>query len=143
MGVSSGLLGSLIPGRGNEATNDGWNIVSVAQVLEQDYASLDWSAVASCWDFPGFGIKDVEQFRSLIELYIAGAKRTPPLSALTAPWRNSDCQLSLIEAMAVSQNTYACPLNEAETEDAATASPGSSGMNPRCFASIRRRAKWR
>mmetsp|Transcript_17689 Transcript_17689/g.43607 ORF Transcript_17689/g.43607 Transcript_17689/m.43607 type:complete len:2280 (-) Transcript_17689:186-7025(-) len=136
MGVSSGLLGSLIPGRGNEAVNDGWNIVSVAQVLEQDYASLDWSAVASCWDFPGFVIKDADQFRSLIELYRAGAKRTPPLTSFTSQWRNSDCQLSLIEAMAVSQTVYVCPLNEAETEDAATASPGSSGMDPRCFASM-------
>lgn len=136
MGVSSGLLGSLIPGRGNESTNDGWNIVSVAQVLEQDYATLDWSVVASCWDFHGFGIKDAEQFRSLIELYRAGAKRTPPLSALTSQWRNADCQLSLIEAMAVSQNVYTFPLNEAETEDASTASPGSSGMDPRCFASM-------
>ncbi|KAL3934597.1 MAG: hypothetical protein SGBAC_009717 [Bacillariaceae sp.] len=136
MGVSSGLLGSLIPGRGTEVANDGWNTVSVAQVLEQDYASLDWSAVASCWDFTGFLIKDAEQFRSLIELYRAGAKHTPPLTAFTSQWRNPDCQLSLIEAMALSQNVYICPLNEAETEDAATASPGSSGMDPRCFASM-------
>jgi CCR4-NOT transcription complex subunit 1 len=136
MGVSSGLLGSLIPGRGNDASADGWNLSAVAQVLEQDYSSLDWAAVATFWDFPGFAIKDADHFRSLIELYSAGAKRTPPLSAFTAHWRNSDGQLSLLEAMAVSQNVYVCPLSEAEAEDAATAAPGSNGMDPRCFASM-------
>jgi CCR4-NOT transcription complex subunit 1 len=136
MGVSSGLLGSLMPGRGNEVSADGWNLTAVAQVLEQDYGSLDWAAVASFFDFPGFAIKDAEQFRAMIELYTAGAKRPPPLTAFTSLWRNAAGQLSFIESMAVSQNIYACPLSEAEAEDAATAAQATNGMDPRCFASM-------
>eukprot|EP00980_Cylindrotheca_fusiformis_P007822 scaffold1669_cov129-Cylindrotheca_fusiformis.AAC.33 len=136
MGVSSGLLGSLIPGRGNDSSSDGWNLSVVAQVLEQDYSTLDWAAVATYWDFPGFAIKDADHFRGLLDLYNAGAKRPPPLSAFTTPWRNTDGQLSLIEAMSISQSVYNVPLSDAEAEDAATAAPGANGMDPRCFASM-------
>lgn len=136
MGVSSGLLGSLLPGRGNEGSSDGWNLSCVAQVLEQDYATRDWAAVATFWDFPGFIMKDVDQFKTLIELYKVGAKSVPPLAAFTGQWRNTAGQLSLLESMALSQNVYMCPLNEAETEDAATAAPGTNGIDPRCFASM-------
>ena len=138
MGVSSALLGSLIPGRGNEVSSDGWNLNAVSQVLEEDYASRDWIAVAAYWDFPGFVMKDADQFRTLTELYRAGSKRIPPLAAFTAQWRNTAGQLSAIESiMTVSQNVYVCPLNEDELADAGTAAPGSSsGADPECFASM-------
>ena len=137
MGVSSALLGSLIPGRGNEVSADGWNLNAVAQVLEQDYVSVDWMAVAQCWDFPEFIMKDSDQFRTLIELYRGGAKRVPPLAAFTSQWRNSAGQLSIIESMiTASQSVFVCTLNEEELADAATASPGLTGVDPRCFASM-------
>eukprot|EP00934_Nitzschia_sp_Nitz4_P003719 Nitzschia sp. Nitz4//scaffold308_size21609//5174//12956//NITZ4_008602-RA/size21609-processed-gene-0.37-mRNA-1//-1//CDS//3329547152//3709//frame0 len=137
MGVSSALLGSLIPGRSNESSVDGWNLSSVASVLEQDYARRDWAAVAKYWDFPNFVIRDADQFRTLIELYRAGAKRVPPLQALTSQWRNTTGQLSVIESiMSASQGAYSCPLTEEEMADAATAAPGATGLDPRCFASM-------
>jgi CCR4-NOT transcription complex subunit 1 len=137
MGVSSALLGSLIPGRGNEVSADGWNLNSVAQVLEQDYAAREWMAVATCWDFPGFAMKDADQFRTLVELYRGGAKRIPPLPAFTSSWRNTAGQLSVIEAMmTVSQSVYMCPLNEEELADAGTAAPGATGLDPQCFGSM-------
>eukprot|EP00339_Tiarina_fusa_P012692 CAMPEP_0117063692 /NCGR_PEP_ID=MMETSP0472-20121206/44463_1 /TAXON_ID=693140 ORGANISM="Tiarina fusus, Strain LIS" /NCGR_SAMPLE_ID=MMETSP0472 /ASSEMBLY_ACC=CAM_ASM_000603 /LENGTH=2289 /DNA_ID=CAMNT_0004783497 /DNA_START=52 /DNA_END=6922 /DNA_ORIENTATION=+ len=137
IGVSSALLGSLIPGRGNEVSADGWNLNAVAQVLEMDYASLDWITVATCWDFPGFIMKDSDQFRALVELYRGGAKRVPPLAAFTSQWRNAAGQLSIVESMTtVSQNVFVCPLNEEELADASTAAPGLTGVDPRCFASM-------
>ena len=137
LGVSSALLGSLIPGRGNEISTDGWNLTAVAEVLERDYASRDWMLVAQCWDFPGFSMNDAGQFGTLVDLYRAGAKRVPPVHAFTAQWRNTTGQLSVIEQiMRVSQNVYMIPLNEEELADAATAAPGSMGVDPQCFASM-------
>lgn len=137
LGVSSALLGSLIPGRGNEISTDGWNLKAVAEVLERDYASLDWTLVAQCWDFPGFIMNDAGQFGTLVDLYRSGAKRVPPLQAFTALWRNTTGQLSVIEQMVrVPQNVYMIPLNEDELADAATAAPGSMGVDPQCFASM-------
>ena len=137
IGVSSSLLGSLIPGRGSEVSADGWNLKSVAEVLEQDYSSRDWNLVAQCWDFAGFVIKDVDQFRSLLDLYRAGAKRAPPLSAFTSQWRNATGQLCILESiMTVPQNVFMTPLNEEESADAATAAPGATGIDPQSFASM-------
>lgn len=137
MGVSSALLGSLIPGRGNEVSADGWNLNAVAEVLEQDYSLRDWNAVATYWDFPGFLVKDTDQFRTLVDLYRAGANRIPPLLAFTTQWRNTAGQLSVIEAIvAVSQSAYVCPLNEDELADASTAAPGATGVDPQSFASM-------
>lgn len=136
-GVSAALLGSLIPGRGNESSSDGWNLRAVAEVLEKDSSMRDWNAVARCWDFPGFFMEDPEQFRTLVELFRAGAKRIPPLAAFTAQWRNTAGQLSVIESIvAVSQSVYVCPLNEDEVADATTAAPGASGPDPQSFASM-------
>ena len=38
--------------------------------------------------------------------------------------------------MEVSHNVSVCPLNDEELADAATASPGSTGLDPKCFASM-------
>ncbi|KAL3921961.1 MAG: hypothetical protein SGILL_002466, partial [Bacillariaceae sp.] len=136
-GVSSSLLGSLIPGRGNEASVDGWNIKTVVEVLESDYGSRDWVLVAKCWDFPGFSLKDTEQFKSLLELYRAGSKGAqPPLRAFTIQWRNTGGQLSIIESILMdASNTFKVPLNEEEKADAATVAPGVTGIDPNGFAS--------
>lgn len=141
--VSSALLGSLIPGRNNDgllATDNNWNLKAVAQVLEEDYGDRDWPTVAKKWDFAGFVIKDVQQFRTMIELYRAGAKTSPPLAAFTSLWRNTTGQLTLIESiMAVPPNVFMVPLNEEELADANTASPNSQSpgvMNPQCWASM-------
>lgn len=137
IGVSSSLLGSLIPGRGSDASADGWKIKSVSTVLEQDFASLDWNRVAQCWDFSGFSMKDSDQFRSLLDLYRSGAKAAPPLSAFTSQWRNTAGQLSIIESiMTVPQNVFMTPLTEEESADAATAAQGITGIDPNSFASM-------
>ena len=136
-GLSSSLFGSLIPGRGNDASANGWKLKSVSSVLEQDYAHLDWNLVAKCWDFPGFLLKDVEQFRSLLDLYRSGSKTSPPLSAFTSQWRNTAGQLSIIESiMTVPQNIFMTPLTEEESADAATAAQGITGIDPNSFASM-------
>ena len=139
---SSALLGSLLPGRGGagsgggEASTDGWNVSAVAKVLEEDYAARDWTNIASLWDFPTFVMKDAEQFRTLVEMYRAGAKQVPPLSVFTSTWRNATGQVSIIEAiMAVSRNVYPCPLNDEEKADAGTVTDGSA-IDPQCFASL-------
>jgi hypothetical protein len=135
--VSSSLLGSLIPGRSNEISTDGWKLKSVSDVLEQDYGSIDWNLVAQCWDFPGFSMKDANQFRSLLDLYRSGAKAAPPLSAFTSQWRNTAGQLSIIESiMTVPQNVFTTPLTEEESADAATAAQGITGIDPNSFASM-------
>jgi CCR4-NOT transcription complex subunit 1 len=137
IGVSSALLGSLIPGRSNEMSTDGWNVKTVTEVLERDYASREWAMVAKCWDFPGFALKDAEQFRSLMDLYRAGAKANPPLTAFTTQWRNVAGQLSILEyIMTGPQDVFSVLLNEAEAEDAATTVPTANGIDPKCFASM-------
>jgi len=136
-GVSSSLLGSLIPGRGNDMSADGWKLKSVSTVLEQDYASMDWNRVTQCWDFSGFVMKDAEQFRCLLDLFRSGAKAAPPLSAFTSQWRNAAGQLSIIESiMAVPQIVYMTPLTDEESADAATAAQGVTGIDPNSFASM-------
>jgi len=136
-GVSSSLLGSLIPGRGNEASADGWNLKAVSDVLEQDFAALDWKSVAQNWDFPGFVMNDVDQFRTLLDLFQSGAKEAPPLSAFTSQWRNTAGQLSVIESiMTAPQSVFMTPLNEEESADAATAAQGVTGIDTRSFASM-------
>mmetsp|Transcript_25591 Transcript_25591/g.60314 ORF Transcript_25591/g.60314 Transcript_25591/m.60314 type:complete len:2295 (+) Transcript_25591:66-6950(+) len=136
-GVSSSLLGSLIPGRGNELSADGWNLKSVSIVLEQDYSLLDWKLVAQNLDFPGFAMKDVDQFRCLLNLYRSGARQAPPLSGFTSQWRNTAGQLSVIECiMTVPQNVFMTPLNEEESADAATAAQGITGIDSQSFASM-------
>jgi len=137
IGVSTTLLGSLIPGRGNEVSADGWKLKSVSDVLEQDYASMDWNLVAQCWDFSGFSMKEANQFLSLLDLYRSGAKAAPPLSAFTSQWRNTAGQLSIIESiMTVPRNVFMTPLTEEELADAATAAQGITGIDPHSFASM-------
>ena len=137
VGVSSSLFGSLIPGRGNDVSVDGWKLKSVSTVLEKDYGSMDWIRVAQCWDFSGFVMKDTEQFRSLLDLFRSGAKAAPPLSAFTSQWRNTGGQLSIIESlMAVPQSIFMTPLTEEESADAATAAQGITGIDPNSFASM-------
>jgi CCR4-NOT transcription complex subunit 1 len=140
--VSSALLGSLIPGRNNDASSladNNWNLKAVAQVLEEDYGDMDWGAVAKKFDIVGFVIKDVQQFRTLLDLFRAGAKASPPLGAFAAPWRNTLGQLTLLESiMAVPPSVFLCPLNEEELADANTAPPNAQTsvvLNPRCWAS--------
>lgn len=138
-GLSSALLGSIISGRGPDGSSERWNLDTVAQVISEDYSSLDWSIVATHWDIPVFKMKDTSQFRSLLDLYRAGAKSTPSLSVFTSQWRNAAGQLSVIEAMmAVPPSVFMVPLNEEELADAATAPPlgPSSAPNPQCWASM-------
>jgi CCR4-NOT transcription complex subunit 1 len=140
-GLSSSLLGSLLPGRNDDGSNGGWNLAVVQQVIARDYQNnLDWSSVARKWDFYDFQISDTNQFRRLLELYRAGAQRLPPISALTAQWQNPAAQCSLMEAiLSVPASIYMCELTDAELKDAATAGPEgqivTSVPNPRCWAS--------
>jgi CCR4-NOT transcription complex subunit 1 len=137
VGISSSLFGSLIPGRGNDVSVDGWKLKSVSTVLEKDYGSVNWNGVAQCWDFSGFVMKDTEQFRSLLDLFRSGAKAAPPLSAFTSQWRNTGGQLSIIESLiAVPQSIFMTPLTEEESADAATAAKGVTGIDPNSFASM-------
>ena len=141
--VSSALLGSLIPSSSNDlatgAVDGKWNLRAVAEVLEQDYANRDWGLVDQKWDFPGFGMKDIHQFRTMLDLYRAGAQNSPPLTSFSGHWRNTMGQLSLIESMmSVPPSVFMCPLSEEELADANTSTPGqqSSGVaNPQCWAS--------
>jgi len=136
IGLSSALLGSIVPGRGRDS--NAWNLETVAQVLSEDYSNADWTAVAKNWDSPSFQMKTTAQFRALLDLYRAGAKSTPPLSAFSCQWRNSNGQLSALEAMmAVPPSIFMVPLNDDELADAATAPPPgpNSAPNPQCWAS--------
>lgn len=140
-GISSSLLGSLLPGRTDESLDTGgWNLGVVQQVIACDYKSgLDWNMVARQWDFYEFLIRDGEQFRTLIELYRAGAQQYPPIVALTSQWQNPGSQCSLLEAiMSVPANVFMCELSEVEQADANTAGSDSQIMtavpNPRCWA---------
>ena len=138
VGLSSALLGSIVPGRGPEGKT-GWNLEVVAQVLSEDYANRDWGKVANSFDFANFQLKNTAQFRALLDLFRAGAKSTPPLSAFTCQWRNTAGQLSVLEAMmAVPPAVFMVPLNEDELADAATAPPPgpNSAPNPQCWASM-------
>lgn len=138
-GLSSAFLGSILQGRGQEVGNSGWDLRSVAQVLSEDFSNRDWAAVARSWDFPNFLLKDGKQFQVLLELYRAGSKSSPPLSAFTADWNNTSGQLSVIEAMmVVPPSVFIVPLDEEELADAATAVPTSqsSSVNPQCWASM-------
>ncbi|KAI2501603.1 CCR4-Not complex component [Fragilaria crotonensis] len=139
-GLSSSLLGSLLPGSHDDGGMHNWNLHVVQQVIRRDYQGMDWPRVARLWDFYDFVIRDTDQFRTLLDLYRAGAQRHPPTAALTARWQYSACQCSLLEALlSVPAGIFACELNEAETADAATAGADSqivnSIPNPRCWAS--------
>jgi CCR4-NOT transcription complex subunit 1 len=131
VGLSSALLGSIVPGRGLDSTQS-WNLDVVAQILLEDYSStLDWSVVAIQFDTPFFSIKDTVQFRALLDLYRSGAKSPLPLSALTQPWRNSDGQLSIFETlMSIPPSVYVIHLNEDELADAAAGPPPGPNSLP-------------
>jgi hypothetical protein len=109
--LSSTLLGSIIAGRGHEGMAGGWNLKAVAQVLSEDYSSRDWLSVPRHWDVPGFIMQDANQFRTLLDLYRAGANNTPSLSAFTVQWRNSAGQLSVLSRLLRFPSFYG-PLNE-------------------------------
>jgi hypothetical protein len=71
VGLSSALLGSIVPSRGLDSTHS-WNLDVVALVLSEDYSGVvDWSIVAAHFDTPFFVIKDASQFRALLDLYRA------------------------------------------------------------------------
>lgn len=140
-GISSSLLGSLLPGRTDENLDAGaWNLGVIQQVIACDYQSgLDWNIVARKWDFYDFVIRDSEQFRTLIDLYRAGAQHHPPIAALTSQWQNSASQCSLLEAiMSVPASVFMCELSDVEQADAVTAGSDSQILtavpNPRCWA---------
>ena len=123
IGLSSALLGSIVPGRGLDSSQS-WNLEVVAQVLSEDYSGFDWSVIAMHFDTPYFSVKDTMQFRILLDLFRAGASSSLPLSALTRTWRNSTGQLSALEALsATPPSAYMVPLNEDELADAATGPP--------------------
>lgn len=137
-GLSSALLSSILSGRGHEGV-DGWNLKAVAEVLQEDYAHRDWALVARKFDLPGLSMKDVGQFRTLLDLYRAGAKSTPPLSAFTSNWQNAEGQLSILECITlVPPSVFMVPLNDEELADAGVAPPPSesSSPNPQCWASF-------
>jgi CCR4-NOT transcription complex subunit 1 len=138
VGLSSALLGSIVPSRGLDAVHS-WNLDVVAQVLSDDYFGLvDWSVVATQFDSPFFVVKDAAQFRALLDLYRAGSKNVLPSSAITRPWRNSSGQLSLFETLvSVPSSIYMILLNEEELADAATGPPltPNSMLNPQFWAS--------
>ena len=138
MGMSSSLLGSLLPGQSTLGNSGGWNLEVAARVLREDYSDkVDWAMVAKRWDFPGFALKDVQQFRVMLDLFRAGCQNVPPLSAITSQWTNTTGQLSIIEAiLAVQPSVYAVQLDEEEQMDAATASPSCMLPNPLAWASL-------
>jgi CCR4-NOT transcription complex subunit 1 len=138
VGLSSALLGSIVPSRGLDAAHL-WNLDVVAQVLSEDYSVVvDWSVVASQFDSPYFVIKDAAQFRALLDLYRAGSKTVLPLSAITRPWRNSPGQLTLFEMLvSVPSSIYRITLSEEELADASTGPPPTTNSlnNPQFWAS--------
>eukprot|EP00977_Amphora_coffeiformis_P014369 scaffold3988_cov162-Amphora_coffeaeformis.AAC.6 len=138
MGMSSSLLGSLLPGQSTLGNSGGWNLEVAARVLREDYADIiDWAVVAKRWDFPTFALKDVQQFRVILDLYRAGCQKIPPLSAIASHWTNTTGQLSIIEAiLAVQPSVYAVPLDEEERMDAATAPANCMLPNPQAWASL-------
>jgi CCR4-NOT transcription complex subunit 1 len=136
--LSSSLLGSILPGSYNDASEIGWSLPVVSSVIRRDYsATVDWAQVAIKWDFFDFNLLSTEQFQTLLQLYQAGAMANPPLAALTYQWAHAAGQTSLLEAMlTVPPTVYLCELSEAELADAETSSgQGSSAPNPRCWAS--------
>mmetsp|Transcript_36486 Transcript_36486/g.88051 ORF Transcript_36486/g.88051 Transcript_36486/m.88051 type:complete len:2380 (-) Transcript_36486:135-7274(-) len=137
--VSNALLASLIPGVSDGGgSGDGWNIETVKEVLQKDYgSSRDWVKVAKCFDFSGFVIRDASQFERLVALYRSAAQMAPPLSTLTAQWRNTTGQESMLEAIMVTpQNVYVITLNDEELLDASVAGSNVAPVNPQFFASL-------
>ncbi|GKY99341.1 hypothetical protein MPSEU_000889100 [Mayamaea pseudoterrestris] len=133
--MSSALLSSILSGRGGHdvaaSSNGGWNLKVVAQVLSEDYANKDWTMVARMWDMPNFRMKDVNQFRTLLDLYRAGATTNPPLSAFTSTWMMGEGQLSVLECIAATpSNLFVVPLNDEEMNDAAVAPPAGDNSAP-------------
>lgn len=123
IGLSSALLGGIVPGRGLDASQN-WNLEVVAQILSEDFSGYDWSVVAMHFDTPYFAMKDTMQFRILLDLYRAGANSPLPLTALARSWRNSAGQLSALEALSTTPpSAYTVPLNEDELADAAAGPP--------------------
>ena len=135
VGLSSVLLGSIVPGRSQEQ-GMAWNLEVVAQVLAEDYGNLDWRLIAHSFDVPTFAMKDTNQFGRLMDLYRAGAKTTPPISAFTRQWQNASGQLSALEAiLSVPASSFPIPLDDEEQADAATSTATTNAPHPQCWAS--------
>jgi CCR4-NOT transcription complex subunit 1 len=108
----------------------------VTQVLSEDFAGADWMVVATKWDVASFIMNDTTQFRRLLDVYHAGAKNVPPLSAFTRKWKNTSGQLSALEAMlSLPQNVFPIALDEEEQLDAVVGVASISSPNPHCWAS--------
>eukprot|EP00978_Attheya_sp_CCMP212_P003167 scaffold6570_cov51-Attheya_sp.AAC.6 len=141
-GLSSALVGTLLPTKDNDVGNGGiWNLDVVSEVIRDDYSNLDWLTVAKKWDFPDFKIRDIDHIRILLSLYRSGSGKDVPLNSITCTWQNQVAQLSFLEyILAVPPRVYTFPVNEAESADAATAvSDGKSTStcpNPQGWASV-------
>lgn len=130
---NSALLGTL--------TNDfdirdgnSWNLVNVAQVMAEDYGSLNWDEIAVNLDYPEFMIRDTGHLAALLDLYKAGARKSLPLGAIVRQWKNKSGQLSFLEnAFAVRASIFNFPLSEEEEKDAAVATDDMVNSNSNCL----------
>jgi len=145
--LGSSILSSLIASvnSGGPAPPTEWNLVIVAQVLQDDYngrngalAILNWEMVAESFDFPGFQLDRTPQFKVLMDLYRAGTGSNAPPSLHTLvgkSWRNTAGQLSVLECiLSVPPSVYQVPLEEEEMADGQTAPPTTSLQNPQGWA---------
>jgi len=115
-----------------------WNLSHVAQVISEDYNSLNWDQVAVKFDFPEFMIRDHLHLQAFLGLYKTGSKK--PLSSYTMvkPWANKLGQLSFLEnAFVVPNSVFAFTLKEEEDLDANTAEDVQNAvcLNKRGWAS--------
>lgn len=145
--LGNSLLSSLFPsvggGSGPGGAPSDWNLVIVAQVLQDDYGPngskkvLDWNLVAESFDFPGFLLDRVPQFKVLLDLYRAGANNNAPAldAVVRKPWRNTAGQLSVVECiLSVPPAVFLVPLEDEELADAQTAPPATTLPNPQGWA---------
>ena len=81
---------------GGAALAAAWDRNVVAQVLSEDFGSLDWNAVAAGLDHPEFFLEDEAALDVVVSTFKQAAKLDFPLDVLFAPWSNTAGQLSFL-----------------------------------------------
>ena len=122
----------------NEFDADGWDLNVVAEVLREDYSSLDYDLVAKYCDFQEFLLTDTFHLGAFLSLYQCLANQSFPLKVICSKWENKSGQLSFLEqALSVKPSVFTFSLGSEEAADASTAGDvsNSSCLNPQGWAS--------
>ncbi|KAL8007311.1 putative CCR4-Not complex component, Not1, MIF4G-like domain superfamily [Plasmopara halstedii] len=74
-----------------------WDLDVIAEVIQKDYTSINWTKVAEKLDRPDLNIQDVTQLRVLVTAFQRLSQTKFRLTTLLRPWTNSRAHMSILK----------------------------------------------